>query len=128
MSLAIQLLRIMLFSFFAFLAANGVGVWDAGAETLTLQVDWVTTLIIGVGGHLATPGWWCGLHTLVSGWRPFDVRNVSFIASAHFPTTNEGNACSPRQLPAATRFGRTDTISAHFKAGPLLLLCTNPVQ
>ncbi len=30
MGLATQLLRIMLFSFFSFLAANGIGVWDAG--------------------------------------------------------------------------------------------------
>ena len=58
MSLATQLLRIMLFSFFSFLAANGVGLWDAGAQTLTLQVDSLTALIIGVGGHLATLGWW----------------------------------------------------------------------
>jgi hypothetical protein len=58
MSLPNQLLRIMLFSFFSFLAANGVGVWDAGAETLTLQVDSLTALLVGVGGHIATLGWW----------------------------------------------------------------------
>ena len=58
MSLATQLLRIMLFSAFSFLAANGIGVWDAGAGTLTLQVDSLTALIVGVGGHLATLWWW----------------------------------------------------------------------
>ncbi len=52
MGLATQLLRIMLFSFFSFLAANGVGMWDPGAGTLTLQVDSVTALIVGIGGHL----------------------------------------------------------------------------
>ena len=58
MSLATQLLRIMLFSAFSFLAANGIGVWDADLGTLTLQVDSVTALLVGVGGHLATLGWW----------------------------------------------------------------------
>jgi hypothetical protein len=58
MSLATQLLRIMLFSFFSFLAANGIGVWDAGTGSLTLQVDSVAALLVGVGGHLATLGWW----------------------------------------------------------------------
>ena len=58
MGLATQLLRIMLFSFFSFLAANGIGVWDAEVGTLTLQVDSVTTLLVGVGGHLATLAWW----------------------------------------------------------------------
>jgi len=58
MGLATQLLRIMLFSFFSFLAANGIGVWDAGAGTLTLQVDSVVALLVGIGGHLATLGWW----------------------------------------------------------------------
>jgi hypothetical protein len=58
MGLATQLLRIMLFSFFSFLAANGIGVWDAGAGTLTLQVDSLIALVLGVGGHLATLGWW----------------------------------------------------------------------
>ena len=58
MGLATQLLRIMLFSFFSFLAANGIGIWDDGAGTLTLQVDSVTALFVGVGGHLATLGWW----------------------------------------------------------------------
>jgi hypothetical protein len=58
MGLATQLLRIMLFSAFSFLAANGVGVWDTEAGTLTLQVDSVTALLVGVGGHLATLGWW----------------------------------------------------------------------
>jgi hypothetical protein len=48
----------MLFSFFSFLAANGVGVWDAGAGTLALHVDSVTALLVGTGGHLATLGWW----------------------------------------------------------------------
>lgn len=58
MGLATQLLRIMLFSIFSFLAANGVGVWDAEAGTLTLQVDSLTALIVGIGGHIATLGWW----------------------------------------------------------------------
>ena len=58
MGLATQLLRIMLFSFFSFLAANGIGVWDDGAGTLTLQVDSVTALLFGIGGHVATLGWW----------------------------------------------------------------------
>ncbi len=58
MSLATQFVRIMLFSAFSFLAANGAGLWDADAGTLTLQVDSVTALIIGIGGHLATLGWW----------------------------------------------------------------------
>jgi len=58
MGLATQLLRIMLFSFFSFLAANGIGVWDAGTGTLTLQVDSATALLVGIGGHLATLGWW----------------------------------------------------------------------
>jgi hypothetical protein len=58
MSLANQLLRIMLFSFFSFLAANGLGVWDADMGTLTLQVDNLTALLTGIGGHLATLGWW----------------------------------------------------------------------
>jgi hypothetical protein len=58
MSLATQLLRIVLFSFFSFLAANGLGVWDADVATLTLQVDSLTALILGVAGHLATLGWW----------------------------------------------------------------------
>lgn len=61
MGLATQLLRIMLFSFFSFLAANGIGVWDDGAGTLTLQVDSVTALLVGLGGlggHLVTLGWW----------------------------------------------------------------------
>ena len=58
MSFATQLLRIMLFSFFSFLAAKGIGVWDADAGTLTLQVDSVTALLVRVGGHLATLGWW----------------------------------------------------------------------
>lgn len=58
MSLTTQLLRIMLFSAFSILAANGVGVWDGEARTLTLQVDSVTALLVGVGGHLATLGWW----------------------------------------------------------------------
>lgn len=58
MSLATQLLRIMLFSFFSLLAANGIGVWDADLGTLTLQVDSVVALLVGIGGHLATLGWW----------------------------------------------------------------------
>ena len=58
MGLATQLLRIMLFSVFSFLAANGIGVWDADVGTLTLQVDSVTAFLVGVGGHLATLGWW----------------------------------------------------------------------
>jgi hypothetical protein len=58
MGLATQLFRIMLFSFFSFLAANGIGVWDADAGTLTLHVDSVTALIVGISGHLATLGWW----------------------------------------------------------------------
>ena len=58
MGLATQLLRIMLFSFFSFLAANGIGVWDADVGTLTLQVDSITALLVGIGGHLATLGWW----------------------------------------------------------------------
>jgi len=58
MGLATQLLRIMLFSFFSFLAANGIGVWDADLGTLTLQVDSVTALLVGVSGHLVTLGWW----------------------------------------------------------------------
>jgi hypothetical protein len=58
MGLATQLLRIMLFSSFSFLAANGIGVWDAELGTLTLQVDSVAALLVGVGGHLATLGWW----------------------------------------------------------------------
>ena len=58
MSLATQLLRIMLFSFSSFLAANGIGVWDAEVDTLTLQVDSVSALLGGVGGHLAKLGWW----------------------------------------------------------------------
>jgi hypothetical protein len=58
MGLATQFLRITLFSAFSFLAANGIGVWDAEAGTLTLQVDSVTALLVGVGGHLATLGWW----------------------------------------------------------------------
>jgi hypothetical protein len=58
MSLATQLLRIMLFSFFSSLAASGIGVWDAEAGTLTVQVDSVTALLVGVGGHLATLSWW----------------------------------------------------------------------
>ncbi len=58
MGLATQLLRIMLFSAFSFLAANGVGIWDPDAGTITLQVDSVTALLVGVGGHLATLGWW----------------------------------------------------------------------
>lgn len=58
MGLATQLLRIMLFSFFSFLAANGIGVWDADAGTLTLHVDSVTALLVGIGGHLTTLGWW----------------------------------------------------------------------
>lgn len=58
MGLATQLLRIMLFSAFSFLAASGVGVWDAELGTLTLQVDSVAALLVGIGGHLATLGWW----------------------------------------------------------------------
>jgi hypothetical protein len=58
MGLATQLLRIMLFSFFSFLAANGIGVWDADVGTLTLQVDSVVALVVGIGGHLVTLGWW----------------------------------------------------------------------
>jgi len=58
MSLATQLLRIMLFSFFSFSAANGIGVWDPDLGTLTLQVDSVIALLVGIGGHLATLGWW----------------------------------------------------------------------
>jgi hypothetical protein len=58
MSLATQLLRIMLFSFFSFLAANGLGVWDAESGTLNLQVDNLLALLVGIGGHLATLGWW----------------------------------------------------------------------
>jgi ABC-type proline/glycine betaine transport system permease subunit len=58
MGVAPQLLRITLFSFFSFLAANGVGLWDTEAETLTLHVDSVVALVVGVGGHLATLGWW----------------------------------------------------------------------
>jgi hypothetical protein len=58
MGLATQLLRIMLFSFFSFLAATGIGIWDTEVGTLTLQVDSVTALLVGVGGHLATLGWW----------------------------------------------------------------------
>lgn len=58
MGLATQLLRIMLISFFSFLAANVIGVWDADVGTLTLQVDSVTALLVGIGGHLAMLGWW----------------------------------------------------------------------
>lgn len=36
MGLATQLLRIKLFSAFSFLAAIGIGGWEAGAGTLTL--------------------------------------------------------------------------------------------
>ena len=46
MGLATQLLRIMLFSFFSFLAANGIGVWDADLGTFTVQVDSVTAGIV----------------------------------------------------------------------------------
>ena len=58
MGLATQLLRIMLFSFFSFLAANGAGIWDSDTGTLTLHVENVTALAVGIGGHLATLGWW----------------------------------------------------------------------
>ena len=58
MGLTTQLLRIMLFSFFSFLAANGIGVWDANVGTLTLQVDNIVALVVGIGGHLVTLGWW----------------------------------------------------------------------
>jgi len=58
MSLATQLLRIVLFSFFSFLAANGLGVWDAESGTLTVQVENLSALLTGIGGHLTTLGWW----------------------------------------------------------------------
>jgi hypothetical protein len=54
MGFAIQILRIMLFSFFSFLAANGKGVRDAEVGTLTLQVDSVAAILVWIGGHLAT--------------------------------------------------------------------------
>lgn len=95
MSLATQLLRIMLFSFSSFLAANVIGVWDAEVDTLTLQVDSVSALLGGVGGHLAKLGWWrrasrtaWGLKT--SDFCPVDGRNTmrDFRAS-HAPCPDD---------------------------------------
>ena len=48
----------MPYSFFSILAANGIAVWDAWEGTMTLQVDSVVALVVGLGGHLATLGWW----------------------------------------------------------------------
>lgn len=49
--------RIALIAFFGSVAEKGIGVWDPVAGTLTLQVDDMTSLFIGVAGIVVTFLW-----------------------------------------------------------------------
>jgi hypothetical protein len=53
-----QLTRIALYAFFSAMASQGVGVFDAEAGTLTLSIDSLAVLAVGVVGFLGTFAWW----------------------------------------------------------------------
>lgn len=58
MALAVQFIRILLFSLFSNMAASGIGVWDGDAGTFSIHIDSAVNAIVGVAGFLGSLGWW----------------------------------------------------------------------
>ena len=47
-------IRMVLYFVFAWLAGQGIGVWDEVAGSLTLTVDHIIPALIGFGGYVGT--------------------------------------------------------------------------